>query len=127
MRNRETAAVFGLEARGISGFTLVEIMIVVGIIGLLAMIAIPSFAKARLSARRACCINNLRQMDSAREQYAISSGISKITCYPSFEAGVIEYIKGGRPQCPSGGTYSYGTFSWGPSCSVDEHCLPEFQ
>lgn len=55
-----------------SGFTLVEIMIVVSIIALLAVIAVPSFLKARQNARQSACINNMRLIDHAKEQWATS-------------------------------------------------------
>jgi prepilin-type N-terminal cleavage/methylation domain-containing protein len=57
-----------------AGFTLVEIMIVVAIIGLLAAIAIPNFVRARQTAQSNACINNLRQIDNAKQQWALENG-----------------------------------------------------
>jgi prepilin-type N-terminal cleavage/methylation domain-containing protein len=60
--------------RSNKGFTLVEIMIVVAIIGLLAAIAIPNFVRARQTSQTNACINNLRQIDGAKQQWALETG-----------------------------------------------------
>lgn len=99
-----------------SGFTLVEIMIVVAIIGLLAAIAIPNFVKARGTAQKNACINNLRQVDGAKEQWALEN--KKSAGSTTDATAVNGYIKGGAPACPGGGTYTYAVVDTNPSCSL---------
>jgi prepilin-type N-terminal cleavage/methylation domain-containing protein len=98
-----------------SGFTLVEIMIVVAIIGLLAAIAIPNFVKARTTAQKNACINNLRQIDGAKEQWALEQ--KKKTGDAVTSADVIPYIKGtAMPTCPSTGDYVINAVDTPPTC-----------
>lgn len=100
------------------GFTLVEIMIVVAIIGLLATIAVPAFIKARTRAQTTICINNLRQIDSAKEQWALATLAATGAVD---EVAVNDYIKGGGPSCPGNGTYDYNPVSVLPACSIPGH------
>jgi prepilin-type N-terminal cleavage/methylation domain-containing protein len=90
-----------------AGFTLVEIMIVVAIIGLLAAIAIPNFVKARATSQCNACINNLRQMDAAADQYALENHMKTGDTFGYLE--IMPYIKlnssNQLPACPAGGTY----------------------
>jgi len=65
--------------RNTKGFTLVEIMIVVVIIGLLAAMAIPAFQKVRASAQEKAVLNNLRQLSAAADQYYLENGVSTVT------------------------------------------------
>ena len=109
-----------------SGFTLVEIMIVVAIIGLLAAIAIPSFMKSRTTSQQNACINNLRQIESAKEQWAMAQ--NKSDGDPIVTTQVATYIKGGAmPGCPASGTYSYNKVGTTVTCTgvaATSHVLP---
>ena len=104
------------------GFTLLEIMLVVAIIGLLAVIAIPAVIKARNKSQANVCISNLRQIDSAKEQWAMLTGKRNGSAVVVSE--VDEFIKGGNgPSCPAGGTYDYTTIGTNPVCDKPGHEL----
>ena len=83
-----------------SGFTLVEIMIVVAIIGLLAAIAIPNFIKARTTSQMNACINNLRQIDGAEQQWALETkqAAAAVPTYPDISSYMRNSV-----VCPAGG------------------------
>jgi prepilin-type N-terminal cleavage/methylation domain-containing protein len=101
-----------------AGFTLVEIMIVVAIIGLLAAIAIPNFVKARQTSQTNACINNLRIIDAAKQQWALETG-QGTGATPS-TSNIVPYL--GRsgsvmPTCPIGAsTYTINVLTNVPTC-----------
>jgi prepilin-type N-terminal cleavage/methylation domain-containing protein len=101
------------------GFTLVEIMIVVLIIGILLAIAVPNFIKARESSRAKACQSNLKQIDSAKEQYAMDNRLNNGGSVAMTDlVGATNYIKA-TPACPSTTTaYTVGNIGVNPTCSI---------
>jgi general secretion pathway protein G len=107
-----------------SGWTLLEIMIVVSFIGLLAAIAIPNFIRARSTSHEKICINNLRQIDAGAQTWAAENNKQSSDSYTLDD--IKDYLQRSViPQCPSGGQYGPSfTVGEAPTCTIAGHLLP---
>lgn len=111
------------------GFTLVEIMIVVAIIGIIIAIAVPAFLRARENARGRACQENLSKIDGAKEQYALEEKVAN-DVEPTWD-GLIKtdgtgYLKT-TPFCPSTSTeYTIGTMGEAPTCPYADDAEADF-
>jgi prepilin-type N-terminal cleavage/methylation domain-containing protein len=100
------------------GFTLIEILIVTGIIGILITIAVPSFVRAREGARSKTCSQNLRVIESAKDQFLMEANLPRTaTVSEANITGPLNYLKN-MPLCPSQGTYTVGTGDTDATCSI---------
>ena len=126
-----------MKIRSSKGFTLVEIMIVVAIIGIIIAIAVPAFLRARENSRGQACQENLSKVDGAKEQYALEFKVSNgatvaftdLTAPASAGSGE-GYLKS-TPTCPAGGSYTISAIGTAPTCSIGangafiDHILPQ--
>ena len=94
------------------------------LIPMMMAIAIPNFVKARQTAQTNACINNLRQIDAAKNEWALENG-KKPGDVPTAQDLKPFFKNGAFPVCPAGGTYTIGAVSNAPACSIPGHKLPQ--
>ena len=95
----------------------------IAVIGMLAAIAVPNFVRARSTAQMNACINNLRMIDGAKQQWALEH--RKALSDTPTQSEVAAYLRDGQlPVCPGGGTYTINTVGKEPTCSISNHRLP---
>ena len=114
-----------MKAFRLKGFTLVEIMIVVAIIGIIIAIAVPAFLRARENSRGRACQENLLKIDGATEQWALDFRQSNGASVDLTELiGSDMYLKR-TPACPAGGDYP-DTLTVGvdPDCTIGSSNAP---
>jgi competence protein ComGC len=111
----------GLALAGmITGYIGIGLSLVV--LPLLLAIAIPNFVKARSTAQRNACINNLRLIDNAKQQWALENG-KENTDTPT-QSEIAGYLRNGQlPICPAHGAYQINSIGEDPTCTIPNHEL----
>jgi hypothetical protein len=105
----------------ITGYLGIALAILV--IPLMLAVAVPNFAKARASAMKNVCVNQLREIDAAKEQWALEKTKEPSDLPQANE--LLPYLRGraALPSCPAGGSYSINSVDTLPTCSVPDHEL----
>jgi len=106
-----------------AGFTLVEIMTVVGIIGMLVTLALPNFIRARSTSQTRICITNLNKIESIKQNWGVehARSLSEIPTVADL-IGPISYLKE-MPVCPASGVYDFRALNENATCTVAGHTL----
>ena len=103
----------------------VSIGLSVFLVPMMLAIAIPNFVKARETAQTNACINNLRQIDAAKQEWALENNKQSTDTPTQADLTRLkhnQYFKNGQfPTCPAGGTYTIGSVGEPPTCTVSGH------
>lgn len=113
----------GMFTKRDEGFTLVELMVVVLIIGILVAVAIPVFNSASRSARQKTCYANIRTVEGAVEQYLAASPDNTVANddWAALMAKIVPGYIRDVPKCPEGGTYTFDSANKTATCSIHGH------
>jgi competence protein ComGC len=122
-RIRRSAGALSGEGLALGGLITgyVGIALSIFVIPLLAAIAIPNFVKARTTAQMNACISNLRQIDGAKQMWALEH--KKVETDKPTDQDLASYLKL-QQTCPAGGTYTMNSVGEKPTCSIPSHQLP---
>jgi prepilin-type N-terminal cleavage/methylation domain-containing protein len=104
-----------------AGFTLLEMLIVVAVIGLLLALAVPNFLRMRGNAQAKACISNLGEIESAKQIWGLEAG--KIDGDVAATSDLVPTYLKVLPVCPSGGSYDYHPIGEIPTCTIAGHTL----
>jgi hypothetical protein len=127
-RIKRSGGVLGGQGIALAGLitNYVSIGMSVFLVPMMLAIAIPNFVKARATSQANACINNLRQIDAAKNEWALEN--NKTNGTPVTVADIKPFIKldagGNLPKCPAGGTYTIGVVGEPPTCSLGTTITP---